>query len=45
MEWLYSKPQVDREQYLLGRKIDKSVDPLLASDEKEKQVCFQHNYT
>ena len=38
MEWLYKSPQVDREQYLLGRKIDRQVDPLLASEEREKQV-------
>ena len=38
MEWLYRSPGVDREQYLLGRKIDRQVDPLLASEEKEKQV-------
>ena len=38
MEWLYKSPGVDREQYLLGRKIDRQVDPLLASEEREKQV-------
>ena len=40
MDWLYSSPagQVDREQYLLGKKIDKQVDPLLASEDREKQV-------
>jgi hypothetical protein len=38
MEWLYKSPGVDREQYLLGRKIDRQVDPLLASEEREKQA-------
>ena len=40
MEWLYSNPasQIDREQYLLGKKIDRQVDPLLASEDREKQV-------
>ena len=38
MGWLYSTPQVDREQYLLGKKIDRQVDPLLASEDREKQV-------
>ena len=40
MEWLYSSPAslVDREQYLLGKKIDRQVDPLLASEDREKQV-------
>ena len=40
MEWLYKSPQVDREQYLLGKKIDRQVDPLLASEEREKQVLL-----
>ena len=39
MDWLYSSPgQVDREQYLLGKKIDRQVDPLLASEDRERQV-------
>lgn len=40
MEWLYTSPAslVDREQYLLGKKIDRQVDPLLVSEEREKQV-------
>jgi hypothetical protein len=40
MDWLYSSPasQVDREQYLLGKKIDRQVDPLLASEDRERQA-------
>ena len=40
MDWIYKSPasQVDREQYLLGKKIDRQVDPLLASDDRERQV-------
>ncbi|KAK3752373.1 hypothetical protein QZH41_000381 [Actinostola sp. cb2023] len=35
LEWMYATPgQVDREQYLLGKTIDKHVDPL-ANDDKE----------
>lgn len=44
MEWLYSSPSslVDREQYLLGKKIDRQVDPLLASEDREKQVLAHY---
>ena len=40
MDWIYRSPasQVDREQYLLGKKIDRQVDPLLASEDRERQV-------
>lgn len=40
MEWLYSGPatSVNREEYLLGKKIDKLVDPTLAEDTREKEV-------
>lgn len=29
VDWLYKAPTQDREEYLLGRKIDKFVDPTL----------------
>ena len=40
VEWLYSGPSggVNREEYLLGRKIDRLVDPVLAEEEREKEV-------
>lgn len=40
MEWLYSGPasSVDREEYLLGKKIDRQVDPTLAENAREKEV-------
>lgn len=40
VDWLYSGPAaaVNREEYLLGKKIDKSVDPLLQEQEQEKQA-------
>lgn len=40
MDWLYSGPAaaINREEYLLGKKIDKLVDPLLLEQEQEKQV-------
>ena len=37
LEWMYSAPGhagVNREDYLLGKAIDKAVDPLATSDEK-----------
>ena len=42
MEWLYSGPAstVNREEYLLGKKIDKFVDPTLTEEAREKEVCF-----
>ena len=42
VEWLYSGPAggVNREEYLLGRKIDRLVDPVLAEEEKEKEVSI-----
>lgn len=40
MDWLYSGPasSVNREEYLLGKKIDRLVDPTLAEDQREKEV-------
>ena len=40
VDWLYSghASMVNREEYLLGKKIDKMVDPLLMESEREKQV-------
>ena len=42
MDWLYSGPgsHVNREEYLLGKKIDKLVDPTLAEAEREREVCY-----
>ncbi len=42
MEWLYSGPAstVNREEYLLGKKIDKFVDPTLTEEAREKEVCL-----
>ena len=37
MDWLRVN-EVDREQYLLGKKIDRQVDPLLASEDREREV-------
>ena len=37
LEWMYSAPGhsgVNHEDYLLGKAIDKAVDPLAANDEK-----------
>ena len=41
VEWLYSGAagaSVNREEYLLGKKIDRHVDPMLAEEEREKEV-------
>ena len=40
MEWLYRGPgsSVNREEYLLGKKIDKMVDPTLVEEEREREV-------
>ena len=40
MEWLYRGPgsSVNREEYLLGKKIDKAVDPTLVEEEREREV-------
>lgn len=37
---MYSGPAggLNREEYLLGKKIDKLIDPLLAEEEREKEV-------
>lgn len=37
LEWMYSAPGhsgVNHEEYLLGKSIDKAVDPLAADEEK-----------
>ena len=40
VEWLYRGPgsSVNREEYLLGKKIDKMVDPTLVEEEREREV-------
>ena len=40
MEWLYGGPAaaVNREEYLLGKKIDRMIDPTLQEAEREKEV-------
>lgn len=40
VDWLYSGPasSVNREEYLLGKKIDRLVDPTLAEANREKEV-------
>lgn len=40
VDWLYSGPAaaVNREEYLLGKKIDKGMDPTLQDAEREKEV-------
>ena len=40
VDWLYSGPaaSVNREEYLLGKKIDKAIDPTLVEEEREKEV-------
>ncbi len=40
VDWLYSGPgsSVNREEYLLGKRIDKAVDPTLVEEEREKEV-------
>ena len=47
VEWLYSGAagaSVNREEYLLGKKIDRHVDPMLAEEEREKEVIAPHPY-
>lgn len=40
VDWLYSGPgTVNREEYLLGKRIDKLVDPTVAEEEREEQVA------
>ena len=44
VDWLYRGPSTtNREEYLLGKRIDKSIDPTLIEDEREKEVS-QHYY-
>jgi len=40
VDWLYSGPasSVNREEYLLGKKIDRLVDPTIMEEEREKEV-------
>lgn len=40
VDWLYSGPgtTINREDYLLGKKIDKLVDPTLIEQEREEMV-------
>lgn len=43
VDWLYSGPgTVNREEYLLGKRIDKLVDPTLVEEEREQQVGRTH---
>ena len=50
LEWMYSAPGhsgVNREEYLLGKAIDKAVDPLATNDEKVNHItgiilCVQY---
>lgn len=46
MDWLYSGPatSVNREEYLLGKKIDRQIDPTLAEDTREREVCGKERY-
>lgn len=39
VDWLYRGPiATNREEYLLGKRIDKSVDQTLIEEEREKEV-------
>lgn len=39
VDWLYRGPiATNREEYLLGKRIDKSVDQTLIEEEQEKEV-------
>lgn len=39
VDWLYRGPMAtNREEYLLGKRIDKSVDQTLIEEEREKEV-------
>ena len=40
MNWIYEAPgdNINREEYLLGKKVDKYVDPTLQAAEREKQL-------
>lgn len=39
VDWLYRGPMAtNKEEYLLGKKIDKAVDPTLIEEEREKEV-------
>ena len=40
VDWLYKAPTQDREEYLLGRKIDKFVDPTLEEQASYTQVSL-----
>lgn len=44
VDWMYSGPAstVDREEYLLGKKIDKYVDPTLTEEAREKEVYYSY---
>ena len=44
VDWLYKGPgTVNRDEYLLGKPIDKAVDPTLIEEEREKQVYNSTN--
>ena len=40
VDWLYRGPgaTTNNEEYLLGKKIDKAIDPTLIEEEREKEV-------
>ena len=41
LDWMYAAPgQVDREEYLLGKVIDKKVDPLADNEEVGNSSCY-----
>lgn len=43
VDWLYRGPSTtNREEYLLGKRIDKSIDPTLIEDEREKEVSQRY---
>ena len=39
VDWLYKGPgTINREEYLLGKPIDKAIDPTLIEEQREKEV-------
>ena len=45
VDWMYSGPgMVNREEYLLGKRIDKLVDPTLAEVEREEEVMWMSQF-
>ena len=44
LDWMYAGPQVNHEEYLLGRKIDKNVEILKEEEDKPVRTFYFNIY-